>query len=311
MTSIADALIPVLSMILAGFIIQRTSFLPPTFWPSAEKLTYFLLMPATLIHSLAGKKIGSLPWLKMLLTVEGAVAASALLVTAWWLASRRMSGPVFTSLFQGGVRFNTFVALALAENLFGKEGLFLAAMGAGFMIILINVLCVSAFSLTINNGTRPDFRRLVLDLARNPLIIGCVVGVGINVTGLKLPTAIDGILLLGGKAAFPVGLMAVGAAYRSGNLLLHWQPLMVSSAVQFLCKPLVAWGLASWLGLTGIPLSVAVLLFSVPTAPSAYILSRQMGGDHDSMAAIITVQTCLSFVTLPVTVWLLVTFVPP
>ena len=307
MTTIADALIPVLAMILAGFLIQRTSFLPPTFWPSAEKLTYFLLMPATLIHNLAGKKIGSLPWVKILLTVEGAILASAILITLWWLANRRMGGPAFTSLFQGGVRFNTFVALALAENLFGRDGLFLAAMGAGFMIILINVLCVSVFSLTVHNGTRVTMKRLVGDLLRNPLIIGCVVGVVINASGMMLPPAIDGILTLGGKAAFPVGLLAVGAAYRADNLMLHWHPLVVSSAVQFLCKPLVAFGLATFLGLSGPPLCVAVLLFSVPTAPSAYILSRQMGGNHDSMAAIITVQTCLSFFTLPLTIWLLTT----
>jgi predicted permease len=302
---IINALIPVLALIAVGFVIQRTGFLPPTFWPSAEKLTYSLLMPATLIHNLAGKKIGSLPWLKILITVEGAVLASAVLVTLWWLANRRMGGAVFTSLFQGGVRFNTFVALALAENLFGRDGLFLAAMGAGFMIILINVLCVSVFSLAVNKGAGIDLKRLGRDLLRNPLIIGCVVGVGVNASGMALPTAVDGFLALGGKAAFPVGLMAVGAAYRADNLMLHWHPLVVSSSVQFLCKPLVAWGLAAWLGLTGVALSVAVLLFCVPTAPSAYILSRQMGGDHDSMAAIITVQTCISFFTLPLTIWLL------
>ncbi len=305
MIIISNALIPVLALILTGFLIQRTNFLAPAFWPSAEKLTYFLLMPATLIHSLAGKQIGALPWLKILLTVEGAILASALLVTLWWLPNRsRMDGPAFTSLFQGGVRFNTFVALALAENLFGSEGLFLAALGAGFMIMLINVLCVSVFSVAVNHGARIDLKRLGSDLLRNPLIIGCVIGVGLNASGLKLPVAIDGVLALGGKAAFPVGLMAVGAAYRAGNLALHWQPLMVSSCVQFLCKPLIAWWLATTLGLSGMAMGVAVLLFSVPTAPSAYILSRQMGGDHDSMASIITVQTCLSFVTLPLTIWL-------
>jgi len=305
MTSITDALIPVLAMILVGFLIQRSSFLPPSFWPSAEKLTYFLLMPATLIHNLAGKRIDSLPWLKILLTVEGAVLASAILLTLWWLINRQMGGPAFTSLFQGGVRFNTFVALALAENLFGRDGLFLAALGAGFMIILINVLCVSVFSLAVNSGKGIDLKRLLTDLLCNPLIIGCVIGVGVNASGMQLPAAIDGILALGGKAAFPVGLMAVGAAYRLGNLGQHWQPLLVSSSVQFICKPLSAWGLASALGLSGTALSVAVLLFSVPTAPSAYILSRQMGGDHDSMAAIITAQTCISFFTLPLTIWLL------
>jgi predicted permease len=97
--------------------------------------------------------------------------------------------------------------------------------------------------------------------------------------------------------------MAVGAAYRSGNLEASWQPLLVSSVVQFLCKPVIAWGLATAMGLSGVAVSVAVLLFSVPTAPSAYILSRQMGGNHDAMASIITVQTMLSFVTLPVALW--------
>jgi predicted permease len=305
MVSITDTLTPVLALILAGFVIQRTNFLHPSFWPSAEKLTYFLLMPATLIHSLAGKKISDLPWLKILLTVEGAVVASALLVTLWWLANRHMGGPVFTSLFQGGVRFNTFVALALAENMFGSDGLMLAALGAGFMIVLINVLCVSVFSMAVNHRGGIDLKRLFVDLIRNPLIVGCVIGVGLNALGMKIPKALDGILLLGGKAAFPVGLMAVGAAYRAGCLRVHWQPLVVSSTIQFLFKPLIAWGLATHLGLSGMAIAVAVLLFSVPTAPSAYILSRQMGGDHDSMSAIITVQTCVSFITLPLTIWVL------
>lgn len=305
MMTIANTLTPVLAMILVGFAIQRTSFLPPSFWPSAEKLTYFLLMPATLIHSLAGKRINDLPWLKLMLTVDGAVAASALLVVLWWLVNRHMGGPAFTSLFQGGVRFNTFIALALAENMFGSDGLMLAALGAGFMIVLINVLCVSAFSLAVNDDCGIDLKRLIVDLVRNPLILGCVIGVGLNASGMKLPQAIDGILALGGKAAFPVGLMAVGAAYRAGHMRMHWQPLAVSSTIQFLFKPLIAWGLARYLGLPGMAISVAVLLFSVPTAPSAYILSRQMGGDHDSMSAIITAQTCLSFATLPLTLWIL------
>lgn len=306
MATIINALTPVLSLILIGFLIRRSEFLPSSFWPSAERLTYFLLMPAALIHSLAGKKIGTLPWLNILLTVEGVIVASALLVVIWGAANRRMGGGVFTSLFQGGVRFNTFVALALAESLFGKEGLFLAALGAGFMIVLINVLCVSAFSLTVGSGAGIDFKRLVRDLTRNPLIIACVTGIALNASGLRLPAALDGTLLLAGKAAFPLGLMAVGAAYRAGNLALHWQPLVISCTIQFLCKPLVAWQLASATGLSGTAAGVVLLLFSVPTSPASYILSRQMGGDHDSMAAIITAQTCLSFITLPLTVWILV-----
>lgn len=305
MVTIVNALTPVLSLILVGFLIRRSDFLPASFWPSAERLTYFLLMPAALIHSLAGKKIGSLPWFNILLTVEGVIVASALLVLTWGLANRHMGGGVFTSLFQGSVRFNTFVALALAESLFGKDGLFLAALGAGFMIVLINVLCVSAFSLAVGSKAGLDVKGFIADILRNPLIIGCVIGIGVNAAGSPLPAAMDGTLALAGKAAFPIGLMAVGAAYRAGNLALHWQPLLVSCGIQFLCKPVTAWWLAQATGLSGAAAGVVVLLFSVPTSPASYILSRQMGGDHDSMAAIITAQTGLSFITLPVTIWML------
>lgn len=304
MIAIINALTPVLALILLGFLIKRSEFIPNSFWPSAEKLTYYLLMPATLIHSLAGKDIGSSPWFNILLTIWGAALASVVFVGLSWLTHRRMGGPVFTSLFQGGVRFNTFVALALAESLFGKEGLFLASLGAGFMILIVNVLTVSAFSVAVGSGGL-DVRRISRDLVRNPLIWGCVLGIGLNISGLKLPVALDGSLILLGKAAFPVGLLAVGAAYQAGNIVRHWQPIVASCGIQFFCKPVVAWWLAAATGLSGVAAGVSVLIFSVPTAPTAYILSRQMGGDHDSMAVIITIQTCLSFVTLPLTLWLL------
>jgi malonate transporter and related proteins len=303
MALISNALIPVLAMILAGFLLRRTQFLPEAFWPGAEKLTYYLLMPALLIMSLANKKVGSLPWFKLLLTVEGTVLVSAVLMTTWWLANRRMDGPTFTSLFQGGVRFNTFVALALSEGLFGKEGLFVAALSAGLMIFLINVLCVIAFSFATATQ-KVNARKVTLDVIKNPLIIGCVLGIAINVAGIKLPTPLDTTLTMAGKAASPIGLMAVGAAFRAAHVAECWQPLVISAVMQFLCKPLLAWNLGAYWGLSGLAFSVAVLMFSVPTAPAAYILSRQMGGNHNAMASIITVQTCMSFFTLPLTMWL-------
>jgi predicted permease len=177
-------------------------------------------------------------------------------------------------------------------------------MGAGFMIPLINLLCVSAFSLTIA-GAKMSLGVFIRNLATNPLILGCLIGGCLNISSIGLHPGLDGTLALAGKAAFPLGLMAVGAAYRLGNLSHQWLPLVFSSLVQLWCKPLTAWGLATYFGLTGNAAAIAVLLFAVPTAPSAFILSRQLGGDHVTMASIITVQTGLSFLSLPITLMLL------
>ncbi len=304
MTVIINAITPIFFLIICGFVLKRSGFLQDGFWQSAEKLTYFILMPALLIYSLANKDISNLPWQQMLLTVEGTVLVSAALVSLWWLFQRQRGGALFTSVFQGGVRFNTYIALAVGEALFGTKGLLLAAMGAGFMIPLINVLCISAFSLTVVK-TRISVWSFIRSLITNPLILGCLIGGTLNLTGIGLFTALDGTLSLAGKAALPIGLMAVGAAYRVGNFSHQLAPLLVTSLVQFGAKPLTAFGLASALGLSGTPLSIAVLLFAVPTAPSAFILSRQLGGDHTTMASIITLQSAISFISLPVTLALL------
>jgi len=304
MISVVNALTPIFTLIIAGFLIKRWGFLTDEFWLAAEKLTYFLLMPALLIHSLANKNISDLPWQNMLLTVQGTILLSACLMSLWWLLRKHAGGPLFTSVFQGGVRFNTFVALAVAEAMFGTKGLLLAAMGAGFMIPLINLLCISAFSLAVAT-TRFSLAGFIRSLATNPLILGCLIGGGLNLSGIGLYSGLDGSLALAGKAAFPIGLMAVGAAYRLDNFSHQLAPLLVTSLVQFGVKPIAAWTLASYFGLTGVAASIAVLLFAVPTAPSAFILSRQLGGDHVTMATIITLQSGISFISLPITLTLL------
>ena len=261
-------------------------------------------MPALLIQNLANKNINDLPWREILFAVEGTVLVSAGAVSLWWVFKRQAGGPIFTSVFQGGVRFNTFVALAVAEALYGSKGLFLAAMAAGFAIPLVNLLCISAFSLTVS-ATRFSIIGFLKSLTTNPLILGCLIGGMLNLSGVGLHSGLDGTMALAGKAAFPIGLMAVGAAYRLENFSSQLAPLFFASLVQFMVKPLTALAFAHLFGMDKMATCIVVLLFSVPTAPSAYILSRQLGGDYGTMASIITLQSGISFFSLPLTLALL------
>jgi predicted permease len=70
--------------------------------------------------------------------------------------------------------------------------------------------------------------------------------------------------------------------------------------------PALACGLSLAVGLGSLETAIIVLFTALPGAPSAYILARQMGGDADLMAAIVTVETGLSMLTLPVILLLLI-----
>ena len=298
MSGIATALGPILILILLGFGLKQTHFLPGEAWSGLEKLTYFILFPALLIHSLGKQTLAGTPWPSMLLVVAGTLITAAIVLVSWHRMRLSVSGATFTSIFQGGVRFNTYIALAVAQAFFGSAGLTLAAMAAGFMIVLINLLCISIFAIW-GKATYSGIRPFIREILANPLILSCAIGWFLSLSHIGLPGITEEILEIVGRAALPFGLLAVGAALNIAAIRGHISSIAISSTVQFGMKPLVAALLISSAGLTGVAAGVLVIAFMTPTAPSAYILARQLGGDTETMASIITFQTLLAFLAMP------------
>lgn len=305
MGAIAAALAPILVLILLGFGLKQARFLPDAAWSGMEKLTYFVLFPSLMVRTLGSQTLSDAPWPGMLVVVAGTLFAAVTALALWHRLYPSFGGPTFTSIFQGGVRFNTYIAFAVAQAFFGPDGLAMAAVAAGFMIILINLLCISAFALwgtTATKGLMP-FIRAVLG---NPLILACILGWALSLTGIGLPSVTGDILEIIGRAALPFGLLAVGAALQPRTVRSHLRPAAIASTVQFGLKPLLAALLISAMGLTGAAAGALVIALVTPTAPSAYILARQLGGDAEAMASIITFQTLLAFLVMPIlALWML------
>lgn len=298
MSAISTGLIPVLVLILVGYVLKRASFLPEEAWSGMEKLTYYVLFPALLIQTLANQSLVGMPWPSMLLVVVGTLLTAAMVLILWHIMRASVSGATFTSIFQGGVRFNTYIALALALAFFGTDGLALAALASGFMIILINLLCVSVLGIW-GNSSKKDVTAFARNVFGNPLLISCAIGWVLSLSGIGLPGVSDNILEIIGRAALPFGLLAVGAALKPEAIRGHLRPIAISSLVQFGLKPIITLLLISITGLSGSAAGVLIISFMVPTAASAYILAKQLGGDTETMASIITFQTLLAFLIMP------------
>jgi predicted permease len=293
--AVVDALVPVLVLIALGHGLARIRFVEAAVWGGIERLTYFVLVPALLVGTLGGRRLdGAWPAWFAVVGLVLAVAVAALLL----LRRGSGDGPAFTSVFQGGVRFNTYIALAVIQALHGPEGLAVGALAAGLMILMINVACIAALARwgSARIAGPGAFARAVL---ANPLIVACAVGWVLNLTGIGLPGASAAVLEVVGRAALPLGLLAVGAALRPAAIRGHLGPAARACLVQYGVKPVAALGAVALLGVTGMPASVLLVLFAVPTASSAYILARQLGGDAEAMASIITVQTLAAFAVLP------------
>lgn len=298
-----SALLQVMFVVLLGYLIRRLMRFSDTFWDELAKLTYFLLTPALLIHSLSSKPLDDLPWVSITSTLIGVLLVCSGLLLVWQRYIRPVDPASFTSIFQGGVRFNSFVALAIVYNLFGDSGIVAAAIAMSVIIITVNVLCLLVFSFCSQEVK--NWKSVFVSLSRNPLILGCVIGLTINLSPLYLPDEVNSTLGLLGKCALPLALLAIGAALKSDSNESFKHMVATASVMQLLIKPALTFVVARALGLEGMMLAIVTIMMAVPTAPSAYILAKQLGGNCTAMASIIANQTFLAIFTLPLTLYVL------
>ncbi|MGQ4877764.1 AEC family transporter [Billgrantia sp. LNSP4103-1] len=300
MQGVADALGPLFLLILLGAVLGRGRQPNGEFWAQLEKVIYFLLFPAMLVATLATADVGEVPVIRMALALLGSMLLFAGLL---WLTQRRLGleAAAFTSVFQGALRFNTYVGVAGAAALHGSAGATVAAVAVALMVPVVNVLCVASFIAAGTLGASSLGKSLAA-LVKNPLILACLVGIGLNLSGIGLPGWSGAAVELLGRAALPLGLVAVGVALRPQALLRLDRGVWAANLVKLVMMPVVVFGLALWLGLDAVSRDVALLFAALPTATSAYILARQLGGDAELMAALITGQTLLAMGTLPL--WL-------
>lgn len=294
------ALWPLFALIVAGYALRRWEFPNEAFWPGAERLNYFILFPALLLSSLASAPLDNpaLPRLALAVLLGLGIAWLALVLLRrlrGWPAGR------FGAFSQGALRFNTYLGLAAVASLFGQAGLTLAALMLALLVPTVNLL--SVWSLTAERGV--SARSLLLPILKNPLILACLGGVLVNLSGLGLPGGSDRLLGLLAAASLPLGLLCVGAALKPERLGGEVPALAWNSSLRLLGMPLLAWAVAVGLRLPALESGVLVLFFALPTAPTAYVLTRQLGGDSQLMAGIITLQTLLAAASLPLVLTLL------
>jgi predicted permease len=301
------ALAPVFLLILLGTALARGGAVPEAFWPPAERLIYYVCFPALLVSNIAKAELGELAVAPMTAANAAAVLMMAGLVMALRPLAEDLLGidrPAFTSIFQGTIRFNTYVGLAVAHGLYGAPGLTLLAVCVTFMVPLVNLLSVAVLVRYVGGG-RGGWRDVIGPVVRNPLILACVAGFLMNVSGLGLPPVIGPVLEVLGRAALPLGLLAVGAGLDLGAARQAGPAVAAATGLKLVVLPALAWLAATGFGVEGITAAAVVLFAGLPCAPAAYVLARQMGGDGPLMAGIITVTVLAAMVTLPALLCLL------
>jgi len=239
--------------------------------------------------------------------VGGALLLSALAMSLLCLALRPLlarmdvDGPAFTSIFQGATRWQTYVALAVSGNLLGDVGLALASVAMVAIIPLVNVFSVAVLA-HYAPSEKHSLRSIVMTVVRNPLIWAYGIGLVLNVLHVPLPKIWHEVADALGRSSLAIGLLVTGAGLHLEGLFRPSAGAALGVFLKLILMPVLAVALALWFGLSGSNLVIVAACSAVPASSSAYVLARQMGGDALLLAQIITLQTILAAITMPVAI---------
>jgi malonate transporter len=303
MAIVIAALLPVFLLIVLGFILKRTLMRLETQWHGLERLTYYVLFPMLLIQTLVKADLTKVP----VAGVGGALLLAALMMSLLCLAIRPLlarldiDGPAFTSIFQGATRWQTYVALAVSSNLFGDTGLALASVAMVAIIPLVNVFSVSVLA-HYASPEKQSARAIAMTVVRNPLIWACAIGLAVNVLHVPLPKIWHEVADALGRSSLAIGLLVTGAGLHLEGLFRPSLGAAVGVFLKLILMPVLGIALGLWFGLTGANLVIVAACSAVPASSSAYVLARQMGGDAPLLAQIITLQTILAAITMPIAI---------
>jgi predicted permease len=317
----ANAVLPIIILIALGYFVKRIGLLGKEFFDAGNKLVFRVLLPVMLFCNVY--KIERLADVNPAYVIFGtaAVIMIFLLAIPVCCAFTKDNGKRGV-LIQGIFRSNyAIIGIPLAESLFGEAGAAAAGVMSAFCVPLFNILGV--ISLTLFNGSsekkKPDVRKILLGIVKNPLIIGTVAGLAVlgirgifeacdiafrlsditviykSLDSVKAICTPFALIVLGGRFEFS----AVPALRREivfGTVLRNIAvPVLGLSAAYLLMQPL---------SLSGEHFATFIGVFATPVAVSSAIMAKEMGGD-DVLAGQLVVWTSL-FSTVTIFVYVTV-----
>lgn len=298
LTFAATVTLPIFFLVLLGWLFRRTGLINENFIETGSKLVFTAALPALIFINIVQLDIG-----EVLHTGQiGYALVSTLLVflALWWGGSRWIANGADRGVFiQGAFRANLgIIGLALCANLYGKEGLAIGSILLASVTLLYNVLSVFILTVSVQQSPRIDWRKLFVDLLRNPLIIAILSALPLAWLDLRLPA----MLLQTGQyfadLTLPLALLCVGASI--DLRALHNTSGLSSKAtlLRLVLIPAVQTFGAWMLGLPGIMLGTLFLMLASPTATVSFIMAKALGGNAPLAANIVAQSTLLSVLTI-------------
>lgn len=297
-----NAVIPIVLLILLGFILKKIGLFNDVFLQTANKFVFNCCLPVLLFYNVYNiGNLGEISWGTVFFAL-GTIFIFFILgfiFSKLFIKDRMQKGVIWQSFYRSNF---AIIGIPLAESLGGSDGVAIASILSAFSIPVFNALAVVSLSVyTSSDGeNKISVKKILLNIAKNPLILGVLTGFivlgirsfipvddeGIAIFTIKnnLPFLFDAIEKIA-RIASPLALVVLGGKFRFDAIKELKNQIIAGTSARIVFAPLIGILLAVITEKTGIidfgasHYASFIALFGSPVAVSSAIMASQMKND--------------------------------
>lgn len=293
-------------MVLGYFLVNYTSLADGKLTKQANAIVFKIFLPCMLFYNVYQSDIGSEIYSRIRLCIWAAGGLLILFVLLCLIVPRivtqeNQQGVVIQGIFRSNY---VIFGVAVVQNMYGPKSTTTAAILSAILVPMYNFLAVVVLSI-FGEKRENDWKKIILDIIKNPLIISSVLGIIFSLLGIRLPTAVDTTVQDLAKLSTPIAFMILGGDLDFSKVKGNLKTAFVVLTIKLVILPLIMIPMVVMMGYRDADLLSGVLAYQTPVAVSSYIMAQQAGADGQLAGQLVVFSSVLSIFTLFVTIFIL------
>ena len=287
-----NAVAPLFILMTAGYIARQMNFISDKFLSEATQFVFNFMLPLMLFHNIRNVFRGDFHNGSLIFTAVVGVCVVIILSLCIVPLFVKRSGQR-GSMIQGIYRSNFVIyGIPLVTSMYGQDAANSVALLLGVVTPVYNIVAVVLlFAFSETRTVRLSISKMLWNIARNPLIIGCLAGLSFGALQIDLPAAINKPVGELSAAASPLALFMIGGEFKFRSLNNNMWKVISATIARLVIVPLIAMMVFIPMGYRTVDLSVLLCIFAAPTAVSSYIMAGNMGCDGELSGQIVVLTT--------------------
>ena len=293
-------------MVLGYLLVNFTSLADRKLTKQANAIVFKIFLPCMLFYNVYQSDIGAEIHSRIKLCIWAAGGLLILFVLLCLIVPKvvkqeNQQGVVIQGIFRSNY---VIFGVAVVQNMYGSKSTTTAAILSAILVPMYNFLAVVALSI-FGEKRETDWKKIILDIVKNPLIISSVLGIIFSLLGIRLPTAVDTTVQDLAKLSTPIAFMILGGDLDFSKVKGNLKVASVVLTVKLVILPLIMIPMIVMLGYRDADLLSGLLAYQTPVAVSSYIMAQQAGADGQLAGQLVVFSSVLSIFTLFVTIFIL------